>query len=258
MSARIPRRGRRGSMAPLVEWSPPSLFRHPGQQRPNFAPEAFDLRANRLDLRQGHLADGTLHIQAGWWASRDQRGQRDILGGMWHINDHGRRLHSGADVGRLRVCPPRRRDRRPPWLSRDTLRASSLTATRADPRPSGRRKEARTDVRGRQGQNDLPSRECAHSSVNKWMRPKLATRNTRLSGVTRISPTEVERRSVGTAAGSPTRVSPRYQRCRRRRSPANPMAISARVAGSGTSTMRKPISSYASEAKSLNPKRFVG
>ncbi len=129
MSTRIPGRGRRGSMAPLVEWSPPSLFRHPGRQRPNLAPEAFDLRKNRLDLRQGQLADGTLHIQAGWWASRDQRGQRDILGGMWHINDHGRRLHFGADVGRLRVCPPRRRGRRSPWLSRDTLRASSLTAT---------------------------------------------------------------------------------------------------------------------------------
>ncbi|GEM_PF-2416408 len=65
----------------------------------------------------------------GGWAKRDQRGGRDILGGMWHISDHGRRLHSGADVGRLRVCPPRRRDRRPPWLSRDTLCAPSLTAT---------------------------------------------------------------------------------------------------------------------------------
>lgn len=64
MSVRIPRRGRRGSMAPLVEWSPPSLFRHPGRRRPDLSPEAFDLRANRPDLRQGQLADGTPHIHA--------------------------------------------------------------------------------------------------------------------------------------------------------------------------------------------------
>ena len=65
----------------------------------------------------------------GGWASRDLRHLRDILGGMWHTNDHGRRFDSRADVDRFRVRPARRRDRRHRWLPRDTLRASSLTAT---------------------------------------------------------------------------------------------------------------------------------